>query len=182
MIVQSRHHAFRDTFHLLQHCVPALVMAIWLCLSNTMLAMPSLTHFWPPLSFGVIFFCAGYAPRLLPYSFLLLMGIAYDALALQPIALTAIQYMALRILITTQGRLLTSLPFWMQWAVFSMSLLTLLLIQWIVMGLHHNGVFPLSFAFLPWLSATALYPLIHRTLYPIYTRIVTYEKVKQGWM
>lgn len=181
MIVTHRHHITQDVLHLFMRAIPACLIFCWVCFSHTLNIIPSFAPFWPPLSFAIVFFCATYAPRLLPYSALIILGILHDALALQPIALTAIQCVALRILVTTQGRLLISLPFWMQWVVFSMAALTLLLSQWIFMGLTLSAAFPLSFAFLPWLSVTALYPLIHRILYPIYHRITIHEKIKQGW-
>lgn len=181
MIVSPRHHQWSEVGHIVRKLMPASAMICWLFFSSSLHVMSSLSHFWPPISFAVIFFCAAFAPRLMPYFVLFVLGLLHDIIAMQPFGLAALQFVALRILITTQGRLITSFPFVMQWAVFSMATLLLLLAQWIVMGMHLGHVFPLSFATFPWLSVTALYPLVHRLLYPIYRNITLYEKRKQGW-
>lgn len=182
-MIVGKSHSLRsaDAYASLLRATPVLLCFLWLCFTSTLHVMPTLSVFWPPISLAIIFFCAAYAPRMMPYSMCLAFGLLHDIIAMQPLGLTALQYVAMRILMTTQGRLLTSLPFWMHWAVFSMAALLLLLIQWVVMGVHLSAVFPLYFATFPWLAVTALYPAIHRLLYPIYHHVMLHDKRKQGW-
>ncbi len=121
--------------------------------------LPYLGAVAPPLALMAIYYWALHRPDLLRPSMVFVIGLLNDIINYLPLGLSAFLFIATHQLLFRQRRYFVGHSFYMMWFGFILTVLAVMLLQWILLGLVHWQLAPLLPVLMQILFAMVFFPL-----------------------
>ena len=147
-----------NQFHSL---LPKIVILLLILLSILPLNIINLSVIFPMLEAICIYYWSLYRPRMMPYWFVFLIGISWDALYGLPLGVTALGCIGLRFLVSFYQEQLGLNHFSYFWRVTALSLALYAIYKWLALSILYDEILPKQIAILQWAMTVAIYPLLH---------------------
>ncbi|MEO9900968.1 rod shape-determining protein MreD [Nisaea sp.] len=118
-----------------RHLMPAATMLLLVLVSAVPLGIPGYAQVSPAFTLMAVFYWAVYRPDLTPPSVVFLTGLAEDLVHGFPLGLTAIIFLAVYGVATTQRQTFLTKPFFIAWGGFVIISFGAFLLDWTLMSL-----------------------------------------------
>lgn len=126
---------------LLRSLLPLLTLLMLMAVDLAPLPSAAPTAIAPLLSLAAVFFWTVHRPDLLGPGFVLLAALVLDAAAGLPLGLTALALFSTRLILLAPPRFLVGRSFMVIWAWFSLAVVLLLTIRWLLASIFFHHLF-----------------------------------------
>jgi rod shape-determining protein MreD len=113
---------------------------------------------------AAIFYWSIYRPKMLPKSFMVLLGIFQDLLYFNPVGISAITNLAAQSVMLSQRKIFIKEPFWVLWLGFGLFCFGTSIFKWSALSLLRGELINPTNAMMQFLLSLASYPIMHSTL------------------
>lgn len=141
-----------------RHLMPAVTTLMLVLVSAVPLGIPGYAQVAPSLTLMSVFYWAVYRPDLLPPSVVFVTGLAQDIVNAYPPGLTAIVFLAVYGVTSTQRQTLINKPFFIVWGGFIVISFGAFLLGWMLMCLMSLAWIQPSAVFVQFGLTAALFP------------------------
>jgi rod shape-determining protein MreD len=142
--------------------VPAMFLFFAVMLTLIPKHADGLSQFMPLLYMPVVFFWAVHYPGYMPHWLVFVAGLLVDAISGQPLGISSLLMMGMLVAVHFQYKTMHKEGFVLKWAVFTMLLGGITLVQWIMMSVYHQQFLNPQNGLLQWFMTVALYPALHQ--------------------
>jgi len=140
---------------------PSLLLLLTVVMSGTPFFVPLQSMPQIYFSWMVVYYWSLFRPNVLPFILLFVAGLIQDIMVGFPMGVSALSFLLIRIVVTVCRRFITAHQFWVVWAGFAITTLTLVVMTWSIMNVffdHHGDILAM---FLMVLLNWIIYPLCH---------------------
>lgn len=149
---------------LLRSLLPLLTLLVLMAVDLAPLPSAAPTAIAPVLTLPAIFFWTVHRPELLGPGLILVAALFLDAAAGLPLGLTALALFATRLILLAPPRFLVGRSFLVIWAWFSLAVVILLTIRWLLVSIYFQHQFAFHPVLFEIVLTIAAYPPVSLTL------------------
>lgn len=140
---------------------PAVLTVFMVLLAAVPLHIAGAAQLMPLFALISIYYWNTFAPGLLPYAFLLALGLLEDTLRGMPLGISCVIYIVFALLISREQKSFGRAKFGGLWVGFALLSLIVLLLEWCMMSFYWSSMLPFGPHLLEWLMTCLAYPPVH---------------------
>ena len=144
----------------LRNLTPFFFTLIMVIISSIPWQIPSFAQVTPAFTAISLYYWTIYRPDKLPYIATFLLALLLDLLTGNPLGLSALVYLVIQAVLSSQRTFFNGKPFLVVWWGFSLVMISLTLVSWIISSLFFATLLPPMPFIIQSLLTVFLYPLI----------------------
>lgn len=152
--------------------IPALLTLFVPFFSGALAHIPGMSRMMPMLVLISIYYWGIFNPRSLPYIFLFVLGLLQDTLAGLPLGISSFANVLFAWIVSDRAHITSNMSFKMIWRKFAVLSFAIIMLEWLIICLYYNRLYPFSPELGAWISTLLAYPLLHAFFNATY-RLIT---------
>jgi rod shape-determining protein MreD len=151
---------------------PAALTAFMVLLTAVPLHIPGWGQVMPAFALISIYYWDTFCPGMLPYTFLLALGLLEDTLSGLPLGVSSAVNIVFAVLLLREHRNFGRAQFGAVWFGFALLSLMAMGFEWIIMSFYLGRMLPVGAQLLQWIATCFAYPLMHSLLTRVYRALM----------
>jgi rod shape-determining protein MreD len=143
---------------------PAALTVLMVLVSAVPLHIPGIGHMMPHLALISIYYWEMFCPGLMPFTFLMVLGLIEDTLHGMPLGVSSAVNIVFALMLIREQRTFGNARFKAVWLGFSLLSFLALALEWVIVSFYYGGILPVEAHLLRWVATCLCYPPLHLLL------------------
>ncbi len=126
----------------------------------------------PAFALICIYYWDTFCPGMLPYAFLLALGLLEDTLTGLPMGVSSVIFIVFGLLLIRERSNFGRSRFSAVWFGFALLSFVVMALEWIIMSFYSGSMLPIGIHLLQWLATCLAYPPMHLLLTRVYRALM----------